>query len=196
MSELVELRAQLEGELDVLKQELRREQMSHLSTLGQMQQLCEETVRYQVREFHRAFDLPLADTPHVPSDELVRLRLRILSEEFVELLEATFGPDNTDLWVVEKHIANLVDQGQLNVDLVEVADALADIDYLVEGTRLTFGIDGKPIAAEVHRSNMAKLGPEGKPIRRPDGKVVKPEGWQPPNIPHELELQGFHPRVV
>jgi predicted HAD superfamily Cof-like phosphohydrolase len=63
---------------------------------------------------------------------------------------------------------------------------MADLDYVVEGTRLEFGIDGEPIAAEVHRANMAKT--EG-PVA-PDGKRLKPPGWTPPDIAGVLRKQG------
>ena len=62
-----------------------------------------------------------------------------------------------------------------------------DLDYVVEGTRLEFEIDGGPIAVEVHRSNMAKV---GGPVRE-DGKRLKPPGWTPPDIAGELRKQGW-----
>jgi predicted HAD superfamily Cof-like phosphohydrolase len=72
-------------------------------------------------------------------------------------------------------------------DLPAFADALADIDYVVEGARLEFGINGSPIADEVHRANMAKLGGP----KRADGKHMKPEGWTPPDVAGELVKQGW-----
>ena len=72
-------------------------------------------------------------------------------------------------------------------NLVELVDALADLDYVVEGTRIEFGINGKPIADAVHAANMAKVGGG----IRGDGKINKPEGWQPPDIAGELRKQGW-----
>ena len=68
-------------------------------------------------------------------------------------------------------------------DLVEVLDALADIGYILAGTVINHGMQNIYDDAfnEVHRSNMAKL-VDGKVIRRDDGKVLKPEGWQPPQL--------------
>ena len=68
-------------------------------------------------------------------------------------------------------------------DLVEVLDALADIAYILAGTIINHGMQEVYDEAfnEVHRSNMAKL-VNGKVIRREDGKVMKPEGWQPPQL--------------
>ena len=67
------------------------------------------------------------------------------------------------------------------------ADALADLDYVIEGTRLEFGIDGWPIAQAVHKSNMAKVGSKV----REDGKILKGPDWTPPDIAGELRKQGW-----
>jgi predicted HAD superfamily Cof-like phosphohydrolase len=85
------------------------------------------------------------------------LRIRLLREEFDEYIKA----ENED-------------------DIVEIADALADIIYIACGTAVSYGIPLDKVFDEVHRSNMAKL-VDGKPIRRDDGKVLKPEGWTPPD---------------
>ena len=67
-------------------------------------------------------------------------------------------------------------------DLVGIADALADIVYVAYGTALTYGIDLDAVLHEVHRSNMSKLGSDGKPLIREDGKVLKSERYFPPDI--------------
>jgi predicted HAD superfamily Cof-like phosphohydrolase len=144
----------------------------------------------QVREFHRVFDSPTADKPTVPTDERVRFRLRILAEEFVELLEASLAVDRIDLVEVTHGLSQVIDDMPVRVDLIEVADALADIDYLSEGMRLEFGIDGDPVANEIHRSNLAKVCPDGTVHRRDDGKILKPDGWTPPDIDGVLAKQG------
>lgn len=110
-----------------------------------------------VRDFHTAFDIPILPAPTFPSDERIEMRLRILDEERGELSEA------------------IADR-----DLVEVADALTDMAYLVYGTALEFGIDLNPCFREVHRSNMSKLGHDGKPILREDGKVMKGPNYSRP----------------
>ena len=58
---------------------------------------------------------------------------------------------------------------------------------------LVCGINGEPIADEIQRSNLAKLDADGKPIRRYDGKLLKPPGWTPPDIERELLAQGWQP---
>ena len=111
-----------------------------------------------VRAFQRAFGQRVGETPELPDGAERCLRTRLLQEEFEEYLFA---------------------EGQS--DLVEIADALADIIYIACGTAVSYGIPLDEIFEEVHASNMAKL-VDGKVIRRADGKIQKPEGWQPPNI--------------
>jgi len=68
------------------------------------------------------------------------------------------------------------------VDLIECADGLTDLRNLVDGGNLIFGFDGDALLAEVHRSNMSKLGADGRPVRREDGKTLKGPNYSPPNI--------------
>jgi len=69
-----------------------------------------------------------------------------------------------------------------NNDIVEVADALTDLLYVVYGSGHAFGIDLDECFKEVHESNMSKLGEDGKPIYREDGKVMKGPGYFPPEL--------------
>lgn len=80
-----------------------------------------------------------------------------------------------------------LDIALFNNDLVEVADALGDLLYVVLGAFNTYGIDASSIFDEVHRTNMAKRG--GK--RLPTGKWEKPAGWKPPQIEAILVAQGW-----
>ena len=111
-----------------------------------------------VKQFQTAFDLNVGSKPELPFAPERLLRVRLLREEFNEYIEA----ENEN-------------------DIVEIADALADIIYIACGTAVSYGIPLDKVFDEVHRSNMAKL-VDGKPIRREDGKVLKPEGWTPPDI--------------
>jgi predicted HAD superfamily Cof-like phosphohydrolase len=155
------------------------------------------SVRKQVLEFHRKFDQPILGEPTVPGEERVRLRLSLIAEEFFELLEATHptlvegrifreARGAVDWLVKEAAIGKLVDDVP-TIDLPAFADALADLAYVMEGTAIEFGIDSGPIAAEVHRANMTKVG-GGK---REDGKILKPEGFRPPDVEGELRKQGW-----
>jgi predicted HAD superfamily Cof-like phosphohydrolase len=118
-----------------------------------------------VRQFHEAFGVPAYDTPRIPPFERKELRWSLIDEERDELTDA-------------------MDES----DLIEIADALADLVVVIYGTALEYGIDLDAVLEEVHASNMAKLGLDGKPILREDGKVLKPEGWKPPNIAAVLGL--------
>jgi len=166
--------------------------------------LGKRSLRERVRAFHHAFDIPDPPEPTVREDEVVRHRLRLIFEEAFELLDASMdrrfcGKQVDDAremieWLLKE--TTEAPPYPCKVDLVEVADALADMDYVVEGTRLAFGIDGEPVMAEVHRTNMAKMGPGGKVVRTPEGKVSKPEGWKPPDIASVLIEQGWKPRGI
>lgn len=69
-----------------------------------------------------------------------------------------------------------------NRDMVEIADACADLKWVIEGLENTLSIPQQEVWNEVARSNLAKIGSDGKVHKREDGKVLKPEGWTPPNI--------------
>ena len=116
-----------------------------------------------VRDFHQAFGQRIGEKPELPDVSERTLRMKLITEEFNELCDA--------------EEAN---------DIVEVADALADIIYIACGTAVSYGIPLDDVFAEVHGSNMAKL-VDGKVIRREDGKVQKPEGWTAPDIRGVLE---------
>jgi len=149
-----------------------------------------KTVRDQVAEFHRAMGQPILRSPAVPDEARVRLRAALIAEEFFEVMGALYGP-SLALTAARGMIMGTIGdpESELHIGLVELADGLADLDYVVEGTRLEFGIDGGPIAAEVHRTNLLKA---SGPIA-PNGKRLKPEGWTPPDIAGELRKQGWSP---
>ena len=118
-----------------------------------------------VAEFHRAFGLPVQEFPSAEIDgSLAALRVALLREEVDEFVTAS---DESDL--------------------VGIADALADIVYVIYGTALTYGIDLDSVLREVHRSNMSKLDSDGKPLIRGDGKVIKSAQYFPPDIATVLQ---------
>jgi predicted HAD superfamily Cof-like phosphohydrolase len=69
-----------------------------------------------------------------------------------------------------------------NRNMVEIADACADLKWVIEGLEHTLKIPQQEVWDEVARSNLAKISENRKVIKREDGKVLKPEGWTPPNI--------------
>ncbi|MGW0579869.1 pyrophosphohydrolase domain-containing protein, partial [Streptomyces sp. NPDC002920] len=104
-----------------------------------------------VREFHRAFGLDARSTPTEVSPRLAAHRGELLAEEAAEVAEVSVG-------------------GPLD----RLAHELADVVYVAYGTALVHGIDLDAVIAEIHRSNMTKLGPDGQVVRRP---------YRPPTSP-------------
>lgn len=120
-----------------------------------------------VREFHEAFDLPISDVPGFPDQKCRDLRRDLLAEEYNEFIDA-----------------------EIDGDFIEVADALGDMIYIIAGTALAYGIDLDVVFAEIHRSNMDKLFPDGSVLRRGDGKVLKPPAWTAPDIATALGVKS------
>jgi predicted HAD superfamily Cof-like phosphohydrolase len=124
------------------------------------------------------------------------VRGKLIVEETLEFLEACFvqkGGSTIDYVrdILDKFINDRIGDmsTQVSVNLTDAADALVDIAYVVEGSNLEFGINSHETLAEVHAANMRKVdGPT-----REDGKRLKPEGWQPPNIAKVLVTQGWKP---
>ena len=110
-------------------------------------------------DFMNAFGQEVLTEPTLPSTELAKLRLELIREEFEELTVATNA-----------------------MDMIEIADALTDILYVVYGAGHAFGIDLDACYAEVHDSNMSKLGADGKPLYREDGKVMKGPNFRAPDL--------------
>jgi predicted HAD superfamily Cof-like phosphohydrolase len=146
-------------------------------------------LRDQVVEFHAAMGQPIRPAPGMIPEERVRLRAALIAEEFFETMEALFATGSGGVEMTGCRFATMraIQVAAIDVNMIDLADGLADLDYVVEGTRLEFGINGDPIAAEVHRANMTKV---GGPIA-PNGKCMKPEGWTPPDIEGELRKQGW-----
>lgn len=122
-----------------------------------------------VREFAKAFGHPL-DVKE-PSIELIELRRKLIKEEFFELEDALF------MWSVGLETDGVSNQNKFRT---EVAKELADLLYVVFGAAETFDIDLDVVFNRVHNSNMSKLGEDGKPIYREDGKVMKGPNYKPP----------------
>lgn len=167
-----------------------RKQVTSLQT--RCTELLEEKRRscvdYCVREFHLKMEFPAPTELAVPSEDRVRFRAKLITEEYLELLNATYRAPTKRPWVlhqVKEHLDWIVENADVEVDLVKWADATHDVDYVVAGTRVEFGYKGLPGAREVHRSNMEKLS------LRDGKKAIKPEGWKPPDIEGVLRAQGW-----
>lgn len=132
--------------------------------------LAEERVspHVLVTEFHETYNMPIREKPvlDIPAR---KMRLALVTEEAEEYAEA-----------------------EANDDLIEIADALADIVYVAYGAALEHGIDLDEVLKEVQRSNLSKLHHEtGLPIYREDGKVLKGENFFPPNVEEVLIRLGW-----
>ncbi len=75
--------------------------------------------------------------------------------------------------------------------LDRLAHELADVVYVAYGTALVHGVDLDAVIAEIHRSNMTKIGPDGQMARRADGKVLKGEHYEAPDVTGVLRKQGW-----
>lgn len=114
-----------------------------------------------VREFHFRFGQTVNDKPTPITPDQSYFRAKLMKEELCETVEAmALG------------------------DMTEVADGLADLIYVALGTAVEYGIDLDPVFKEVHRTNLLKMpNPNG-------GKILKPDGWEPPRIAEILESQS------
>ena len=113
----------------------------------------------QVREFHETFGHPVGETPQLLDSKSQMFREKLIEEEFKEFRDA---------WA--------------KGDLVNAFKELADLIYVVEGTAVAMGGNADDVVTEVHYSNMTKLGEDGKPIYREDGKVLKGPNYEEPDL--------------
>ena len=117
-----------------------------------------------VKKFMETFGQEVKTKAEFPSDKIVKLRHNLIKEELDEFEEA----------IKEKN-------------LKEVADSLTDILYVTYGAGHAFGIDLDKCFDEVQRSNMSKLGEDGKPIFNENGKVMKGPNYIEPNLKKFVE---------
>lgn len=141
-----------------------------------------------VREFHEKFGHPIRVQPTVPDAKTVKLRLALILEEFIELGEACLRQDTENgkaffhpLLAAEEALKAFGDD-DMNVDVVEVADALTDINYVTYGAGHCFGVDLDACMEEVQRSNMSKLGADGRPLYNEQGKIMKGPNYFKPDL--------------
>lgn len=120
----------------------------------------------RVKIFHETYGLQTLEAPDISNESVNQLRVSLLEEEVTELKEAL-----------------------QNNDMTEVLDALTDIQYVLDGAYLSFGLAHlkETAFAEVHRSNMSKLDSNGKPIYREDGKIMKGPNYSHPDIAQFLD---------
>ncbi len=113
----------------------------------------------KVKTFMNTYGQEVKERATFPENKIVQLRIDLIEEELNELKEAV-----------------------KNNDIVEVADALTDILYVTYGAGHSFGVDLDKCFDEVQRSNMSKLGVDGKPIYNQSGKVMKGPDYFAPDL--------------
>ena len=133
-----------------------------------------------VRRFHHVYGLPVQTDGASLERESLDMRMSLIAEEFSELVGAVYG--QAARAEIESSYRRAVAADDGTRDTVETADALADLIYVIYGMALETGIDLASVLAEVQRSNMSKLGADGKPVYREDGKVLKGPDYFPPNV--------------
>ncbi len=137
-----------------------------------------------VRQFHDVYDVPVVTTGADVDVSNLGMRMALIAEEFAELVGAVFGPAAEG--VVLQGYGDAVAYDDEKRDTVAAADALADLVYVAYGMALETGIPLTEVLAEVQRSNLSKLDPDGKVLRRADGKVLKGPGFREPDIARVL----------
>jgi predicted HAD superfamily Cof-like phosphohydrolase len=129
-----------------------------------------------LREWHRAVgEKPFIERTGKDRDNLIALRAGLIQEEWNEVAAEllNYGIGN----IVEESLT-----GGKSSDLEALAKELADLLYVVYGTADLLDIPLEAVFAEVHRSNMSKVGPNGEVLRREDGKVLKPDNYRQADV--------------
>jgi predicted HAD superfamily Cof-like phosphohydrolase len=126
----------------------------------------------KVKRFHDTYGLDDPAEPAIPPVEVQNLRMRLILEEAAEFRDA----------------------GEAG-DLPHAIKELCDLLYVVLGTANAYGIDIEPFFAEVHRSNMTKLWPDGTIHKDTNGKVLKPDTYSPADIAGVLSTLGAYAAV-
>ena len=126
-----------------------------------------QTLGQMVHWFNTLYQVPMKAGPTLPSDEQMDTMYSLIHEELMELCEAMD-----------------------NKDIVGMADAMMDIIYVTAQQADKYGFPVDKLLAEVQRSNLSKLGEDGKPIFREDGKVLKGPKFSPPDLKTILDNEG------
>lgn len=129
----------------------------------------------KVRDFHLSFDIGV-DMP-ITSD-LLAFRKKLIGEEVEELYAE-----------IDKARAEIAAGGSITREtLAAMMKELADVQYILSGMVVTFGMPADRVFERVHQSNMSKLGHDGKPVRRDDGKVMKGPNYHPPKLDDLIDV--------
>ena len=148
------------------------------------------------KEFHRVFGHPIANKPLLPE---AACYARPLSRAYIKSIAEAIGDwvsalrlQNGGMSRRQLRISLMMEefqeylQAEIDNDLVEIADALADMCVIADGTAIEYGIPLDDVREEVHRANMSKLGADGQPIYSDDGKIMKGPDYKAPDVARVL----------
>ena len=142
-----------------------------------------------VLQFHHTYSVPIRPFSDPTLDyERMNMRMSLIAEEFAELMGAVYGPRARA--IIEAATAEAVAADEGERDVIEAADALADLVYVVYGMAIESGMNLDSVLAEVQASNLSKLMPDGSVKLREDGKVLKGPNFFQPNIARGLGLES------
>ena len=146
---------------------------------------------HKVKEFMAVMGQEVKSKPKIASYGTCILRLALIKEEVKATPKiADYGTCTLRLALIQEELDELK-EALLENDIVETADAIADILYVVYGTAVAFGIGIDEVFEEVHSSNMSKLDVDGTAIFDEMGKVMKGPDYFRPNIAQVLLQQGI-----
>jgi hypothetical protein len=132
-----------------------------------MSSLHHRTYFEQYDEFATACEKPAGKIMEVPPQSQIEMNIRLVDEEWnTETLEAL------GRYMLSPSLENFA----------EVADGIADTVYVLMELARTLGVPFDKVWNAVHTANMRKIGPTGKVSKREDGKIIKPPGWQAPDV--------------
>lgn len=141
-------------------------------------------VRY-VYEFHHIYEHPIADRPTLPTFEYRKFRLNLSVEELEEncISSDVYSPEVKTafeqlLIAIDRVSSN---EGE-NFNFRFTADAIGDSIYVLHGQAISMGIPMERVMRAIHLSNLSKLGLDGRPIKRPDGKILKGPNFKEPDL--------------
>lgn len=163
----------------------------------------------KVREFYKGFQQEefISEGPASLSEENIsadrlKLKMTLIAEEFAELVEAVYGAKAGE--IIEEAWTKALAADDGTRDIVETADALGDLVYVIEGLNIEAGIPAEKIFDEIHLSNMSKLDEEGNPVLsdgvtpakhdgkvKPVGKILKGDDYFDPDL--KAILNGEEP---
>jgi len=156
------------------------------------------TTYEMIQEFHEVFGHPVNYRPSTDvSPRVLRLRINLILEELGEVIGAMGGDsENNRLSIVQSKVLGVsdilmteVDDDAFNdLDLANLAKEITDLLVVVNGLAVVMGIDADRCMDYVHTSNMSKLGEDGRPIYRDDGKIMKGPDYKKPNMKRALRL--------